>query len=204
MSISGNKTNNLWALVLSLTIHLFLVFATGSHNADRDTKSTATTKELKINLVKEAVRPDAAGTKLANSDKDSSVPLTEPSSDPEPTPRPASALFEVSTPSEPYYFKPGELGAKPVVVSDVSPDLASTLTGEATQSAILRLLINEHGDIDKVIIEESGFSEPNRQLLLDSFAKMRFEPGKVDDKPVKSELKIEITLESIAPRTYPK
>ncbi len=65
--------------------------------------------------------------------------------------------------------------------------------------AIARLLISEQGDIDKVLIENSSLSEKAKQFVIDSFSKVKFQPGKLGDMPVRSELRIEILLKSAVP-----
>ena len=113
-------------------------------------------------------------------------------------------IFEVAAAEEPYYFKASELEEKPQVLKDVPSDLAHRLAGDLPQTAVLRLLINESGEIDQVIIDESSFSEANQRLIRDAFARMRFSPGKIAHSSVKSELKIEIMLEDIVAKPYSK
>ncbi|KIF80984.1 hypothetical protein TSA66_09405 [Noviherbaspirillum autotrophicum] len=118
------------------------------------------------------------------------------------SPKASYAIVEFSSTQEPYYFKASELDEKPQVLADIASDLASRLTGELPQSGVLRLLINERGEIDQVVIDESGFSEANQRLVQDAFSKMKFHAGKIAGNPVKSELKIEISLENIVARPY--
>lgn len=99
---------------------------------------------------------------------------------------------------EPHYFRTKELTEKPQVLSDVSPDLGLALTGVPEQTAILRLFINEQGDIDRVVIEHSYLPEELVPLVTDGFSKMKFRPGKIDDTPVKSQLKIEVRLDRMS------
>lgn len=96
---------------------------------------------------------------------------------------------------KPYYFQPNELTEQPVVVLDVSPDLSAVFSSGLSQLAVLDLLINESGDIDDVVIENSSLAEPAQQLIKDAFSKMKFNPGKVAGLAVKSLLKIEVVLE---------
>ncbi len=96
---------------------------------------------------------------------------------------------------EPYYFQVNELTERPNVLLDISPDLAFFLPNGLSQVAILRLLINEYGDIDQVAIENSVLSAQTQDLVRDAFAKIKFSPGKINEVPVKSQLKIEVILE---------
>jgi len=101
--------------------------------------------------------------------------------------------------SEPYYFRPDQLTTKPFVLQDISSDLGSNLFGVAPQSTILRLLINEYGDIDRVIAEGHDLPEKVKNLLIQAFSKAKFSPGRINGTSVKSQLKIRVAIESATP-----
>ncbi|WP_124574258.1 energy transducer TonB [Herminiimonas sp. KBW02] len=107
----------------------------------------------------------------------------------------AAASFNLIALPKPYYFQPGELTEQPAVLVDISPDLSAVFASGVSQLAVLDLLINESGDIDDVILENSSLPEPAQQLIKDAFSKTKFQPGKVAGMPVKSQLKIEVVLE---------
>lgn len=106
----------------------------------------------------------------------------------------------ISKESEPYYFRIDQLTDKPFVLRDISPDLGSDVFGVPPQSTVLRLLINEYGDVDQVIAERSGLPEQVKTLLMQAFSKTKFSPGKISGAPVKSQLKIQIAIESAMPQ----
>ncbi len=108
------------------------------------------------------------------------------------------STFNLIALPKPYYFQPSELTEQPVVVVDVSPDLSAVFSSGLSQLAVLDLLINESGDIDDVIMENSSLAEPAQQLIKNAFSKTKFNPGKVAGMPVKSQLKIEVVLEGVA------
>ncbi len=116
-----------------------------------------------------------------------------------PLPADSPSLIEIFAAPQPYYFRADELTDKPRVLIDPSLDLASSLRMEPAHSTIVRLLINETGEVDQAINEKSTFSEDAQRVILDTFSKMKFEPGTRDGIPVKSELRIEIMLEDLAP-----
>jgi hypothetical protein len=62
------------------------------------------------------------------------------------------------------------------------------------------LFINEYGDIDHVKIEKSGLPEEAERLIADAFSKTKFYPGRIDRTAVKTQLKIEIAIESVNPQ----
>jgi len=106
------------------------------------------------------------------------------------------AYFSMWTPTAPYYFQIDELTEKPRVLHDIAPVLSLGLPDAVSQSLVLRLLINELGGIDEVVIEDSHLPASVQQLVKDALVKITFESGKIDNIPVKSQLKIEVTLEA--------
>jgi hypothetical protein len=124
-----------------------------------------------------------------------------------PAPKPATAVPKqadaenaatIRASAKPYYFEPTELTQKPLVSRDIPPDLVFDLPDAPPQAAVLRLLINEMGEIDKVIIEESSVPEHVANEIIAAFQNTRFHPGEKDGRRVKSQVKIEIMLESTA------
>lgn len=116
--------------------------------------------------------------------------------------RPAAAndgpLATIRTAAKPYYFQAAELTQKPLVLRDIPPNLIVDLPEAPPQAAVLRLLINELGEIDEVMIEESSVPELAAKTIIEAFRKTRFHPGEREGIPVKSQVKIEIMLESTA------
>jgi hypothetical protein len=100
---------------------------------------------------------------------------------------------------EPHYFQPKELTEKPQVLQDVFPTAKLSLPGVSIQSVVVRLLINEPGEADRVEIDESGLTDEAEGVVAQAFSKLKFYPGKLDDSFVKSQLKIEVTLENTPP-----
>lgn len=107
----------------------------------------------------------------------------------------APPIIDILIPPEPYYFPEIDLTEKPLVLRDVPTNLAAMLTSPASHSAIFRLQINEQGEIDHVIVDTSEFSESEEKILVETFSKLKFEPGKINEMPVKSELRIQIRLD---------
>lgn len=108
-------------------------------------------------------------------------------------------IIVISRQSEPHYFQSRELTEKPQIVHDDSPNVLLALPGVPAQSAVLRLLINENGDIDRVEIDETFLPKYAERLVTDAFSKIKFHPGKIGDMPVKSQLRIVVTLEDVVP-----
>jgi hypothetical protein len=114
----------------------------------------------------------------------------------------SAALLPLPLPPRPHYFPASQLTLKPVVLQDIPANLTVDVPNASGQAAVLRLLINELGEIDKVIVDESSVPERAAQAIAEAFRSIRFRPGEQDGAPVKSQLKIQIMLESMteAPR----
>lgn len=96
----------------------------------------------------------------------------------------------------PYYHSLKQLTEKPRVVEDAASGMNLILPGVETQNVILRLLINEQGQVDQVEIEHSTLMSNIEAVVTAAFAKLRFSPGKIDGVAVKCQLQIEVSLEN--------
>jgi hypothetical protein len=203
------QPRHLFALALSLTAHLFLVCLFGIDAGPiygLEPSAEKSVRTLSVSLLKQDVATHMPGTKLAGYGKEKEkekeelqVLPTAPARAAVVAPNQDSSIFTIVAQPEPYYFRANELTEKPRVLLDISPDLSLSLPNGLSQLAVLRLLINERGDIDQVVIEDSALPEEAQHLVLDAFARTKFQPGKIGDIPVKSELRIEVMLENMAP-----
>lgn len=112
-------------------------------------------------------------------------------------------IIVISGKSEAHYFQPIELSEKPQLVSNDYSSMLLALPGVPAQSAVLRLLINENGDIDHVTIDETFLSESAARVVKDAFLKIKFYPGKIGNIPVKSQLRILVELNDVDPAVRP-
>jgi hypothetical protein len=110
------------------------------------------------------------------------------------TQRPAVTLPPAT---EPYYYLPSELTEAPVVVKDISPRKVEFLPDLSRRPRRVHLLINEQGEIDQVIVEDTSLSQEAKQFIEEAFSTVKFNPGKLGNLAVKSELSIEVTLEQV-------
>ncbi|MFZ6876572.1 energy transducer TonB [Undibacterium sp. Di27W] len=97
-----------------------------------------------------------------------------------------------------YYHHIHELTVPPQVLNNVEPSSNLTLTiDEVSDKPLqLRLMVNENGDIDDVEIEDSKLSLEATRLVKEQFHKMKFTPGMIQEFAVKSQLLIEVSLET--------
>ncbi|WP_175624684.1 MULTISPECIES: energy transducer TonB [Oxalobacteraceae] len=168
-------------------------------SVQKETRSAGKSMQTDINVDKTDIAnhrtstADVVEKSVASKDQADLLPQARGSAD-----AAASSLFNLIALPKPYYFQPTELTEQPAVVVDISPDLDALFASGLAQMAVLDLFINESGDIDDVLIENSSLSESAQQLIKDAFSKTKFNPGKVAGMPVKSQLKIEVVLEGRA------
>jgi hypothetical protein len=98
-----------------------------------------------------------------------------------------------------HYLPASQLDVKPQVVRDIDPNLLENFRGVEAQWLNLIVLINEYGDVDKVIFDaySSDTHLPDSLIndLKQRFMEARFLPGRLKDQSVASELRIRVRLE---------
>lgn len=95
----------------------------------------------------------------------------------------------------PYYFPPQELSRKPQAAAPVPLDYPENAPLVAKNHVVLRLLISEAGDVDKIIVETADVPGELEALARLAFAQAKFQPGLRGETPVKSQMFVEITFE---------
>jgi hypothetical protein len=100
------------------------------------------------------------------------------------------------------YLPAAMLTDKPSVVIDIDPDLSWRFAFIRPQSLTLCLLINEYGDVDRVLLAgplaAEGSAEALPPVLLEElmqrFRETRFLPGRLHGQAVRSALTIRVSL----------
>jgi TonB family protein len=105
----------------------------------------------------------------------------------------SKGLFDLPVP---YYFPPQDLSQKPQATSPVPLDYPPNLPLVANGHIILRLLIGASGDVDRIIVEKSNLPKELEETARLAFAKARFNPGLRENRPVNSQLTVEVTFEA--------
>lgn len=108
-----------------------------------------------------------------------------------------TSIFPILPSSTHRYFQPAELTEKPEVLQDIPLDKLASLPDIAPKPAVVQLLINEYGEVEKIVFDESFLSEQAKRFIIESFASAKFRPGKIGELAVKSALSVEVTLESV-------
>lgn len=160
------------------------VFSVQLVSTDRNNSGHVAGANVELEGMREATEPEAKSREIVF-----------------PVPRPPEIVpwlhLPVKVQTEPHYFRGSELTQKPVFFDGVPDSLYLTVPGEASQTAVLKLLINERGEVDRVLVDDSGLSIEAEKLLIEVFSRAKFYPGKIGESPVKSQLKIETVLESV-------
>lgn len=95
----------------------------------------------------------------------------------------------------PYYFPPQELAQKPLAATPVTLDYPPNLPLVERGQIVLRLLIGESGSVDRVIVEKSNLPRELEDLASKAFLQARFSAGIRENRPVNSQLVVEVTFE---------
>lgn len=95
----------------------------------------------------------------------------------------------------PYYFPPQELSRKPQTVAPIPLEYPENAPPVARNHVVLRLLISEIGNVDRIIVETADVPKELEFLARQAFANAKFQPGLRGDTPVKSQMLVEITFE---------
>lgn len=177
---------------------LFSLF-TQKYRAQRHVHSDSTTERKIFNIRLLADRgvtrklPDPPALLIA--------PAILPQEQPPPPdlePEKSDSLLGQETPAQAGFITTKELTEKPQVQVDINPDIAMRLATNVNRVAILRLRIDELGAIDQVFFEQGDFSEDEIEFLINACKAMKFAPGKLGKTPVKSEMRIEMTIEALS------
>lgn len=180
------------ALALSFGAHIWLVhtFAVGSDAQDAQKPDLGTPSGmLTVQLIRSGSIPNSQETLLAKSDSPDLESALSRRTKPEDAP-----ILPDQPPPAPYYFRSSELTSPPQLLQDVRATQNLDLSGMPAKLAVLRLLVGESGDIDRVVVEESSLPVESTRILVEKFSRMKFNPGKIDNLPVKSQLTIEVEV----------
>lgn len=178
------------ACVLTLLVHGLLVayFASAtvgnpSAGADHTRVLHVTLQTDETSLAAAAVRSPASSTKKQVSaiEKHADLPV-------------ASPAHELADLRGQHYFESRELTQKPLVAIDIPDNYALLVTGVPDQVAVLRLMINEYGEVDLAVIEDTVLPDDAKEMLAATFKRVKFHPGELYGRAVKSQLRIAIRL----------
>lgn len=94
------------------------------------------------------------------------------------------------------YLPVSLLTQRPIVLRDIDPELPEILQSLEPQSFHLTLFINEYGDVDHIELSSiDSMPEFMMDELRRHFEVMRFMPGQLDGRVVRSALRIRVRLD---------
>ena len=198
------------AFVKIFSYHLFVVFVIVAFHAiaifaftqkrgtlrPHQEESSSTRKITRIRLL--------ANTPLTQRKPDTTVPLItlakplhERIPEPEYEPEKSNSLLGQDEPENAGFIPTSQLTEKPLVQLDIDPDISLSLASNINRVAILRLRIDELGEITQVFFEQGDFSQTEIEFLISACKAMKFSPGKLNQTSVKSEMRIEMIIEAL-------
>ena len=110
---------------------------------------------------------------------------------PQPSPQPAP---QPALQPSPAYLPASKLTERPLVLQDIDPLLTSE-EDDSQKQIVLRLLINEYGDVDQVLVEDAALPTALLHELQRRFLLARFLPGRLLDRAVPSAMRIAVSLQ---------
>lgn len=88
------------------------------------------------------------------------------------------------------------LSLRPVIMEDIDPNLPVGMNAPDQTELTLQLLINEYGDVDRVIVDTGILPVFVMNELTQRFLHLRFFPGRLDGRAVPTALRIAVTLQA--------
>jgi TonB family protein len=194
------RSSQILALLLSVAAHITI----GCYLYDGGNYQRIRYRTISLDLVK-VTRENRVAPPPGLVEPESATPVSLAVKDAAPTPATMTSEPVDTGNTDPYYVRSDVLNEQPSVLLDISADLPlSAPNGPIQKMAVLELLINEYGEVDRVVVESSSFSEADQDLIVQAFKKAKFKPGRVNGVPVKSRLRIETSvpppLEVLTPR----
>lgn len=89
------------------------------------------------------------------------------------------------------YLPASQLTERPQVLRDIAPDWTQPPMPQPVTGV---LMINEFGDVDRVVLNDATLTPVQQDALRSQLAGARFAPGKLYGRPVKTALRIEVRL----------
>jgi hypothetical protein len=95
----------------------------------------------------------------------------------------------------PAFYTADQLTKRPQPTSEPRLDVPEQAPNFSSGKAILKLWINELGNVIAVDVEKSDLPEAVAATAAAAFAKLRFVPGEIDGRPVRTLMRIEVTYD---------
>lgn len=133
----------------------------------------ATKPLMQVRLLPSTGEPSAPAVRKPTSQPVAAQPMPAASPDGQAAYLPAAMLSEWPRP----------LGEPPLLLLDAAPEIIEGV-----------LLINEHGEVDQVWLPDDPLPEQPRRQLQSQLRALRFAPGRLYGRPVRSRLRIALRI----------
>lgn len=100
---------------------------------------------------------------------------------------------------EPIYFQTGEVTTPARILSGYAGLPKELARDVASGRMIILLFINEQGTVDKLLVERNEIRADVEAIIAGQLQSLRFSPAIKGDQPVKSRMRMEITLQPPGP-----
>lgn len=98
-------------------------------------------------------------------------------------------------PANSEYLTPEQLSQRPTALTTISIPYPEVDGQSLVATAILTLYINERGTVDLVQVEDPDVPAPFADAARSAFGFATFSPGRIEDRPVKSRIRVEANFE---------
>lgn len=174
------------ALALSAVLHFTLLYSLGAP-ARGAPVAAGHDETLTVRLLP----PDNnATTRPSETTRATEAPAQErstPQGSPDPGPRGA-----IPGPS---YYLSSELDRRPTPLQPIEPSYPSSAAEHATRYVVLRIFINERGNVDQVTAANAESDGAFEKSARTAFEKAHFAPGLRNGAPVRSQLMVEVKFD---------
>lgn len=191
------------ALAVSCLLHAAIVALPylGTRNPEarpvaRSAQNPAPARVLSVRLVSEgelaatvaATAAAAAGLRAANEE-------------PRAAPEPSRGIELLPVPAPAYsYYTPDQLTKRPQATADPDLKVPGTAPKFGSGRVVLKLWINDRGNVVSVEVEKSGVPEEVAAAAAAAFGETRFFPGEVNGRPVGTLMRVEVSYDDgVAP-----
>jgi TonB family protein len=111
--------------------------------------------------------------------------------DAQPAPPPSRGIDLLPVPA-PAYYTVDQLTTLPRAASRPVLDVPKAVARRVSGRVVLRLMIDELGNVESVEVESTNLPKAVYELATKAFANLRFAPGEIDGRRVRTLLKVEI------------
>jgi hypothetical protein len=99
------------------------------------------------------------------------------------------------------YVVARQLSQRPAAMGSVIVAYPTDVVGEnKVTRVILTLFINERGTVDRVRVDDADVPTPFADAARNAFSAATFDPGRIEDQPVKSRMRVEVEFTLTEPK----